>query len=93
MSELTRLIEEWEKSAISFNEAERFISMLVREVKVTRPKPPENTIGATHWSILPDDSIVFYKIEGDIFTWSGSRWFKPTIAPYTLHCFDDYESD
>lgn len=91
MSDLDSLISKWESTAISFKEAEVFISLLVDEAKRTKPVPPPNKIGATHWAILPDDSFVFYKLGESLLIWSGSRWYKPSMVPYTLYSFDDYD--
>ena len=53
---------------------------------------PENKIGATHWAVLPDESIVFYKITSKVLMWFplSKVWDDPKTTPYTLHSFDDY---
>lgn len=48
----------------------------------------ENNIGATHYAILPDDSIVFYKLYCGVFVWLPlSQCWKEEycgIVPYDL---------
>jgi hypothetical protein len=59
------------------------------------PKPrempmPTNKIGATHFAILPDKSIIFYRIEDTVLVWKpiSKCWDAPSLVPYTLNTFD-----
>ena len=51
---------------------------------------PENKINATHWAVLPDKTILFYRIGDEVFLWLplSKVWESPKTVPYTLHCFD-----
>lgn len=50
------------------------------------PKPD----GATHWALLPDGGVIFYKINEQILLWApySKAWISPGIVPYTIHPFD-----
>lgn len=52
---------------------------------------PVNDIGATHWAVCPEGSIIFYKITHKAELWlpMSKVWNYVTIAPYTMFCFDD----
>lgn len=64
------------------------------EPKPNPIKPPPNDVEATHWAILPDESIVYYVIGDEVLLWLplSSVWVSPGLVPYTLHCFGDHES-
>jgi len=80
-------------------------SVIVNGVEyVRKPAPiriPRNDMGATHWAVLPDGSLAFYKIGSEVLLWypistvgdgaGMAVWGEVTLAPYTLHCFDDIE--
>lgn len=62
---------------------------------VEEPKsiaPPKNEIRATHWAVLPDESVVYYRVKNDVLIWLplSEIWSKPGTVPYTLYAFDDY---
>ena len=56
--------------------------------------PPQNDIEATHWAVCPDGQILLYRVGGEVLLWLAMSevWDHPDTAPYTLHCFDDYEA-
>lgn len=63
--------------------------------KPTTVVPPTNDIGATHWAVLPDGSIQYYKIDQKLSIWiqSAILWQAGvTSIPYTLYSFDSYEN-
>ena len=90
MMDLSELIEKWENSVLELREAERFINLLIAENRRLNPTPPENEVGATHWAVLPDESILFYRVDSTILLWRpfSKVWDTPGIVPYTLHSFD-----
>ena len=53
-------------------------------------RTPENKINATHWAVLPDKTILFYRIGDEVFLWLplSKVWESPKTVPYTFHCFD-----
>ncbi|PCJ26745.1 MAG: hypothetical protein COA94_04930 [Rickettsiales bacterium] len=57
-------------------------------------KPPENIHNATHWAVLPDDSILFYRVDDEVVLWQplSQLWIPPSTVPYTLHSYDDYST-
>lgn len=52
---------------------------------------PEKIDGATHFAILPDDSIVYYQVADSVRIWlpNSKFWDLPGLVPYTLISFDD----
>lgn len=63
---------------------------------IKKPEPveqPKNNIDATHWAILPDGSILFYRVGDKVFLWKPSSkvWDSPATVPYTLYVFCDDE--
>ncbi len=90
-SDLTSLIDRWKSSGIELREAERLITLLIADNERLDPTPPERIEGATHWAILPDDSVLYYKVSDEVHLWLplSHVWDLPNLVPYTLHCFDD----
>ena len=62
--------------------------------KTTGNEPPRNDLNASHWAELPDGSKLFYRVGGEVLLWLAYSeiWEPPHTVPYTLYCFDDYES-
>lgn len=54
---------------------------------------PTNDLNATHWVVLPDGQIIYYKIDDRVLLWHphSKRWDNPGLVPYTLYCFDDFK--
>jgi len=47
--------------------------------------------GATHWALLPDKTILYYKVGNSVLLWFpiSKRWDKPGLVPYTLFSFGE----
>jgi len=59
-------------------------------------KKPLNEIGATHYAICPDDTILYYQYNAYLNTFLmwfpySKVWDKPHLIPYTLHYFHEGE--
>ncbi|MBM96000.1 MAG: hypothetical protein CMI09_09175 [Oceanospirillaceae bacterium] len=54
--------------------------------------PPPNKVQATHWAVLPDDSIVFYRVTDEVLIWLpySGVWDNPGLVPYTLYSYDKH---
>jgi len=89
-SDLNQLIEKWMNSDLTLRDVDRLISMLVLENKSLSTTKPENTIGATHWAVLPDGHVIYYKISDKVLLWRpyAEVWdIVFGVVPYTLHSY------
>lgn len=52
-----------------------------------------NDIGATHWAVLPDNTILLYKVGHHTKLWldHSEVWTDVHMIPYTLYSFDDVQ--
>lgn len=64
-------------------------ALVVYSATVLPPTPPANEIAATHWAVLPDGGVLFYKVTDEVQLWLPRHkvWIAPGLVPYTLYSF------